>query len=361
MRWSIGLGRIAGIRLQVHVTFLLFLAAVPLFLASNLRDALEVALVLTGLFACVVLHEFGHALAARRYGIATREIVLLPIGGLARLDRMPEKPSQELVVALAGPAVNLLLAALGTGALMAFGRTPADVFAHRLDGYVEFMIFANLTMLAFNLLPAFPMDGGRVLRALLAMRLPFARATRIAATVGQGFALVFAVVGVFVLKSPMLVFVALFVFMAAGEERAIVQTRASVAGVPVAAAMLTQFGTLETRDELRRAVELLLASSQQDFPVLEDGRLLGMLSRSELLRAVQAEGDEAPVGRVARLDIEPVDASALLESTIARMREQAASALPVTSHGRLVGLLTLENVGEFLLVQEARQRRFGRA
>ena len=361
MRWSLSIGRIAGIRIQVHVTFLLLLAALPLFLASNLRDALEVVLVVLSVFGCVVLHELGHAFAARRYGVQTREIVLLPIGGLARLERMPEKPSQELVVALAGPLVNVVLAALGIAGLLVAGETPAQVIAHRAEGYVEFMVFANLTMLAFNLVPAFPMDGGRVLRALLAMRMPFPRATRIAATVGQGFALVFAVVGVFVLKSPMLVFVALFVFMAAGEERAIVQSRTWVAGVPVSAAMVTHFDTLETRDELRRAIALLLGSSQHDFPVLEDGRLLGMLSRTELVRAVQREGEDAPVGRVARFDVRALDAATPLESAVSRMREQSVAALPVTADGRLVGLLTLENVGEYLLVQEARARWHGRA
>lgn len=361
MRWSFAIGRIAGIKLQIHVTFLLLLAAVPLFMASDVRDAVQVTLVLLSLFACVVLHELGHALAARRYGIATREIVLLPIGGLARLERMPEKPSQELVVALAGPLVNVGIAGLLAGGLALAGRDLVEVVMHSGEGYFEFLLAANITMIVFNLVPAFPMDGGRVLRALLAMRMPFVRATRIASVVGQAFALLFAVLGVFVLKSPTLVFIALFVFMAAGEERALVQTRTSVSGVPVASAMVTQFDTLDTRDELKRAVALLMAGSQQDFPVLEDGRLLGMLSRADLVRALRQEGDEAPVGRVARLDVEPVDASALLENTIARMREQAAGALPVTSHGRLVGVLTLENVAEYLLVQEARQRRMGRA
>ncbi len=203
------------------------------------------------------------------------------------------------------------------------------------------------------------MDGGRVLRASLAFAMPFARATRIAAQVGQGFAMLFAVVGVFVLRSPVLVFVALFVFMAAGEERALVQTRASLSGLPVSAAMVTAFMSVETRHELQHAVDLMLAGDQQDFPVLEGGRYLGMLARAGLIQGLREEGPTAPVGRVVRLDVEPVEASWPLERALQFMRAGRHSAVPVVMRGQLVGLLTLENVSELMMVQEARQRHAG--
>ena len=363
MRWSIRLGTVAGIRIEVHVTFLLMLAGFSLFSASGVREALHTALNLALLFLCVVLHELGHALAARRFGIRTREIVLLPIGGVARLERMPEKPAQEMVVALAGPAVNVVILTLLGGVLMALGAHPATVWARaQADSTLEFLLLANVAMIAFNLIPAFPMDGGRVLRAGLAMFLPYVRATRIASLVGQGFALLFAGVGVLYFReSPALVFIALFVFVIAGEERALVQTRSSLTGLPVSAAMVTAFVSLETRHEVAYAVDLLLASEQRDFPVLEDGQLLGMLSRDDLLRGVRTEGPGAPIGRLVRVDVSPLEASMPLDAALQRMSAARLTALPVVARGRLVGLLTLDNIRELLLVQEARQRHAGLA
>ncbi len=361
MRWSLKVGSLFGIRIEVHVTFLIMIAGFSLWGSSGPGDALRTALELLLLFACVLLHELGHALTARRFGIVTREIILLPIGGVARLERMPARPVQEVAVALAGPGVNLMLATLFGGLLLATGRTPeATMTALQHGGLLEFLFVANLTMILFNLIPAFPMDGGRVLRAVLAMFLPYVRATRIASLVGQGFALLFALTGLLLFRqSPALVFVALFVFMAAGEERAVVQTRSSLAGLPVSAAMVTAFVSLETRHELEHAVDLMLAGDQQDFPVLEGGRYLGMLSRHDLIRGLREEGPSSPVGRVVRTNIDPVDAAWPLDRALERMRAARESAVPVMMRGQLIGVLTMENVGELLLVQEARQRHAG--
>jgi Zn-dependent protease len=361
VRWSIRLGSIAGIRIEMHVTFLLALAWVAVLPSHGVQEAVHNVVGLLLLFGCVVLHELGHALAAQRYGIRTREIVLLPIGGVARLERMPEKPAQELVVAIAGPAVNVVLATVFGGILMLRGTSPEAALALTgRQGLLELLFFANVTMLAFNLVPAFPMDGGRVLRAVLAFFMPYARATRYASLVGQGFSLVFAVIGVST-HNWVLVFIALFVFVTAGEERALVQTRTSLTGLPVSAAMVTAFVSLETRHELQYAVDLLLASEQKDFPVLEDGQLLGMLSSDDLLRGMSAEGPESPVGRLVKLDVAPIEASMPLDVALQRMSAARQHALPVMARGRLVGLLTLENVRELLLVLEARQRHAGLA
>jgi Zn-dependent protease len=357
VRWSFRLITIAGIRIEVHVTFLLMVAGLALFRSTGSPAWFTVAELLL-VFGCVLLHELGHALAARRYGIQTREIVLLPIGGIARLERMPEKPSQEIVVALAGPGVNFVIATAIAAWLAAAGESPELALSRAEKGLPEFLLTANLAMLVFNLVPAFPMDGGRVLRAALALAMPYTRATRIAANVGQGFALLFAAAGVF-MRNPVLVFIALFVFMAAGEERAVVQTRASLTGLPVSAAMVTAFMSVETRHELQHAVDLMLAGDQQDFPVLEGGRYLGMLARASLIQGLREEGPTAPVGRVVRMDVEPIDASWPLERAIQVMRAGRHSAVPVMMRGQLVGLLTHENVSELLMVQEARQRHAG--
>ena len=199
MKWSLKLGRILGIDVYVHFTFLLLLGFVSLahwMTERSLEAALTGLLFFTGLFACVLLHEYGHALAARKYGIATRDITLLPIGGLARLERMPDKPSQELVVALAGPLVNVIIAAgLFLGLTLSGTWQPLATLTTTNGNLLERLLAVNVFLVLFNLLPAFPMDGGRVLRSLLAMQLDYARATRIAARIGQGMALVFGFIG----------------------------------------------------------------------------------------------------------------------------------------------------------------------
>jgi CBS domain-containing protein len=271
---------------------------------------------------------------------------------------MPDQPWQEIVVALAGPAVNLVIAILLAGLLTALGR-PVAPFALS-DGVAEQLLFINVVMMLFNLIPAFPMDGGRVLRAALALKLPYPRATRIAAGIGQGIAVLFGLVGL-AQHLPMLMLVALFVFIAAAEERALALTRATLAGVPVQDAMLTDFYRLEASDSLRKAADYLMAGSQQDFPVIEHGEPIGVLTRDDLVRGIRGRGIEAPVGEVLRRDGQHAEAAEPLEDAIARMRGGGRSALPVLERGRLVGLVTLENIGELLLLREALKRHLGRA
>ena len=358
MRWSFHIGTIAGIRVELHVTFLLFVLWAALsqgLLTGDVLGAITGVVLLLSVFGCVLLHELGHAMAARRYGIRTRDIVLLPIGGVARLERMPSRPSQEVVVALAGPAVNVVIAAVLALVLTQF-RIPSPLAAE----VVRSLLTVNLLMLGFNLIPAFPMDGGRVLRALLAMRMPYVRATRIAAGIGQGIALLFAVVGFGIFHNPMLIFVGLFVFLMAGEENALARARATMTGFPVRSAMITEFETLEITDPLQRAVDLLMTGSQQDFPVLENGAPVGMLSRADLIASLKTVGPDARVGDAIQRESHMADPGESLEDVFQRMRERRRSALPVVSGGHLVGMVTTENVGELLLVQDALRRHSGR-
>jgi len=356
VRWSFGVGKIAGIRIEIHVTFVLFVGWIALSRGLGVGDvgrALEAVLLLLLVFGCVLLHELGHAMAARRYGIRTRDIILLPFGGVARLERMPERPQEEIVVAIAGPMVNVVLA----GVLFFFVRDHILVNGelNMQGGILEVLFFVNVVMLLFNLIPAFPMDGGRVLRALLALRLSYAQATRIASIVGQAVAIVFGIVGL-LNQVPTLIFVALFVFLAAGEERSVVESRAALSGIPVRAAMVTDFAALDASDPLQRAVDHLMSGSQQDFPVLSEGRFIGVLSRKTLVTGLQKNGAEASIGSVIEPYSDHADAQEPLEQALQRMRANGRSVLPVLHHGALVGLITLENVGELLLVQNALRR-----
>ncbi len=359
MKWSWKLGEIAGIGLYVHPTF--FILVVWIAIASWTTGGTVAAVVsgvafILALFGCIILHELGHALTARRYHIQTRDITLLPIGGLARLERMPDKPAQEFLVALAGPAVNLVIAAvLGAWLVVSGGWNPA-VGVNALEGpFLQRLLMVNLFIMAFNLLPAFPMDGGRALRALLASRMDYVAATQVAANIGQAMAFAFGLIGL--LFNPFLLFIALFVWIGAAAEASMVQMKAALGGIPVARAMLRNFETLTPQDSLSRAAEITLQGSQKDFPVMDRGALVGMLTQERLLSALAHDGSGASVSSALREDVDIADSHEMLEGALARLESSDCRSAPVTHDGALVGLLTLDNVGELLQIQAALKSR----
>lgn len=365
MRWSLQIATVAGIPVRIHATFgLLLIWIFGVYLASGrgVLPALEGVALILALFACVVLHELGHALVARRYGVHTRDITLWPIGGVARLDRIPERPSQEVAVALAGPAVNVVIAfglALLPGMLPAISRLLARPDA--IGGFfLPQLLLWNVGLVLFNMIPAFPMDGGRVLRALLAMRLEYVRATQIAAGVGQGFALLFALVGLWK-TAPILLVIALFVFISAGQEAAAAQWRSAFEGTPVARAMIRDFRALRAGDPLALAVQMLIEGHQQDFPVLGErpgDPPIGVLTRADLLTALASGRLERRVDEVARRNCGVAHPREMLDAVFQRMREGNCPAVPVVGEdGTVVGMVTLENVGEYAMVQSALSKR----
>jgi Zn-dependent protease/CBS domain-containing protein len=356
MSWSWRIGRLAGIDVYVHFTFLFLLAWVALthYLANgDVGEAIAGLVFILALFAIVVLHELGHALAARRYGIRTRDITLLPIGGVARLERMPEDPKQELVVAIAGPAVNVVLAA-GIYLILLLGQGLSPVSdAVRVGGrFLDQLFWVNVSLVVFNLLPAFPMDGGRVLRALLAMRLDYVRATQVAATIGQGMAILFGFLG-FMVSNPFLVFIALFVWLGAAQEASMAQMRSALGGIPVMRAMIIDVRSLRPDDPLAKAVEYVLAGFQQDFPVLDGDRLVGLLTRNDLAAALGKYGADTPVADVMHRDFVTADPREMLQTAYARLQMHGCRTMPVVQDGRLVGLLTADNAVEVLMIQQA--------
>ncbi|MEK7728476.1 MAG: site-2 protease family protein [candidate division KSB1 bacterium] len=355
MKWSWKIGSYAGIGVYIHTTFLFIIGWVVWThwsAGQSLAMTINGLLFVFALFGCVLLHEFGHALTAKKYGIKTREITLLPIGGVARLERMPEDPKQELWVALAGPAVNVVIAvALFLWLQITSAFEPLESLTMTGGSFAERLMLVNVSLVLFNLLPAFPMDGGRVLRALLATKKDYARATQIAASIGQGMALVFGFLGLF--TNPFLLFIALFVWIGAGQEASAVQTKSALGGIPVKLAMLTDFRALSPHDRLTRAIELILAGSQQDFPVVDDGRVVGVLTRSDLLLALAKQGKDAAVAEVMQRDFQTVETTEMLESAFARLQTCACHTLPVVRQQQLVGLITMENLGEYLMIESA--------
>ena len=355
MRWQWKLGTFAGIDVFVHATFLLLIGWIGYshwLQYGTAAKVVEGILFILALFLCVVLHEYGHALTARRYGIKTRDITLYPIGGVARLERLPDKPIEELWVALMGPAVNVVIAALLFVYLyLTSGLVPMTDLTVASGSFLARLMAVNVSLVLFNLIPAFPMDGGRVLRALLAMRMDYVRATQIAANIGQGLAFLLGLFGLF--NNPFLLFIAFFVWIGASQEASMVQMRNTISGIPVTQAMQTRFDTLSPTDRLDRVVNLILAGSQQDFPVVEDGQFIGVLTRDDFIKALSQKGQDTPVTDVIRRNVPSVDSHEMVEMALMRLQESGAKTLPVMHSGRFVGLITSENITEFLMIRSA--------
>lgn len=361
MKWSIKLGRFAGIDVYVHATFLALMAFVVgsyLMAGEPIADAVEGTAFLLAVFGCVLVHEYGHALTARRFGIRTRDITLLPIGGVARLERMPDRPAQELWVALAGPAVNVVIAAgLALWILFTHALGLGGLWEEVGDSFAVQLLLVNVTLVLFNLIPAFPMDGGRVLRALLAMRLEYARATRIAARLGQGIACIFAFFGLLGIAggagNPMLLFIALFVWVGANQEATMAEMRSNFGAAQVRDAMMTRYEWLSPTESLERAVQLVMSGAQSDFPVLNEGHVVGVLTRRRLLSVLAQRGPSANVAEAMEVDFISVDAGASLEGFLRRHGGRPPSVVPVLDAGRLVGLVTWDNLTDFVLIRTA--------
>jgi stage IV sporulation protein FB len=356
MSWSVNIGSIAGTAIRIHVTFLLFL--IWIFAAGwasgGADDAINSLIFMVLLFVCVLAHEFGHIFTARAFGVATPDVTLLPIGGVARLERIPEKPSEEFLVAIAGPLVNVVIA------IVLIAVTPTHLSAEHFAAMespkvsmIDRLAEVNLFLAVFNMIPAFPMDGGRVLRALLAIRLGHVRATEIAAMIGQWCAFGLGFLGLF--YNPLLIFIAIFVYLAAASEAQVVSLRAMSRDVPITAAMMTKFAALTPDEHIDAAVETLLQTSQNVFPVVEGGqRLIGVVGRAEIIRALRQLGPTAPVSDVMVKDIPTIDRSHRLEEAFRLLQEKAVPAIGVVDGiGRLSGLVTAETVGEMLMVRRA--------
>ena len=356
MGWSIDIGRIGGTTVRLHITFILFLGWI--FIASWVSGGADAAwrglAFMILLFACVLAHEFGHILTARRFGVPTPDVTLLPIGGVARLERIPEKPIEELLIALAGPAVNVVIALV----LITFaganlhGQDLAAVESARIS-MVDRLAAVNLFLALFNMIPAFPMDGGRVLRALLAIRLGHVRATEIAASIGQVVAFLLGFLGLF--GNPLLIFIAIFVYLAASSEAQLVAMRAMSRDVPVAAAMMTQIARLSPQAHIDEAVDTLLKTSQSEFPVVDqDEKLVGVLSRADMIRAIKQLGPDARVSDAMTTEVPTIGHRGCLDEAIRLLHEKQAPAVGVVdAMGKLAGLITSETIGEMLMVRQA--------
>lgn len=366
MSWSFRIARVAGIDIKVHLTFFLIVVLGALQWGRyGLRGALFGALLTILLFACVTLHELGHSIVAQRFGIPVREIVLFPLGGVALLSRNPQQPLHELLIAIAGPLVNVVIAAVLlpiTGAAAALyglgqrGLLLGRDLAPSIPTLLLWLLAANIALVLFNLIPAFPLDGGRMFRAILAMVMGFRRATRIAANVGQLFAIVLGVLGVLG-GNLLLVLVAVFIFFGAGQELAEGQARAVLTTLRVGDAYNKYALRLSIGDRVSRVVDYLLTSYQPDFAVLQGNSLLGIVTREDVLRALAEDTRDVYVTGIMRRDVVRVDANATLDQARQTMLDHNTRIVAVYDGNTYLGLVSIEDISEAFTVISFLQRQ----
>ncbi|SEA98442.1 Zn-dependent protease (includes SpoIVFB) [Flavobacterium gillisiae] len=361
MKGTFKLAKVAGIGVFIHWTFSLLIAFI---IFTNYRTGYNAIQILWSLvfvlsiFVTVVMHEFGHAMAARNYGIQTKDITLLPIGGLARLDRMPEKPLEELVVAFAGPLVNIFLALI-TSFVITFPDNP-EALAVQLSNSVNasnfflYFFIVNIVLAIFNLIPAFPMDGGRVLRALLSFKFKRHIATRIAARIGQFIAMGFIFLGFF--SNPFLIFIGLFVIMGAQMETEHTSSKFILKGFKVRDVLMKQYQTIDANEPIKTAIALLLDSQSKIFMITENNEPVGTLNRDQIIAALSERGENTDIRSAMNKNLIYLDVETLLEDIFELVSANKSNLMLVMENGFLVGTLDTENLLEFLLIKGVKSR-----
>lgn len=366
MNGSLKLFSVRGIDIRVHLTFPLILlwAAFQFGVlgGGGLAGALFGIISISLLFVLVTLHELGHSFAALNYGVPVERIVLLPIGGVAQLGHMPDNPKQEFVIALAGPAVNVALAILMGGVALLFGWSLSNPLTSGISltfgSIFSYIFFYNVVLAVFNMIPAFPMDGGRVLRSALAMRMDYGRSTQIAAGIGRVLAVLFGIYGLFN-GQFFSVLIAIFIYSGAAQEAKMVQFRERLRGYTVQQAYSNQVPILQPDDSLRNVVNWI-ARGQTDFPVSQFGTYVGFLGNQPLMTALQQDGPDQTVAAVMAKDVEPVPLTADLYDVQQRLANEKLGALPVVEYGRIVGIISGRHIQHMLRMASMRPELFPR-
>lgn len=361
MKGTFKLGKVAGISLFIHWTFSLLIAFIIFINYRTGYNAVQIlwsVVFVLCVFVTVVMHEFGHALAAKNYGIQTRDITLLPIGGLARLDKLPEKPLEELVVAFAGPLVNILLALI-TGFFITFPENAEALAAQLSTGvnasnfFLNFFI-VNIVLAVFNLIPAFPMDGGRVLRALLAFKFRRHVATRIAARIGQFIAMGFILLGFY--SNPFLIFIGLFVIVSAQMETQHAASKFILKGFKVRDILMKQYHSIDANEPIKTAITLLLDSQSKIFMITENNEPTGTLNRDQIIAALSEKGEDTAVRLAMNKNLIYLDVETLLEDIFELVSANKSNLMLITENGLLIGVLDTENLLEFLLIKGVKSK-----
>ncbi len=361
MKNAFAFPKIAGIHVYIHWTFSLLIFYI---IYINMRAGLDASqivwsvLFVLSLFVCVVLHEFGHALTARRYGIKTRDITLYPIGGVARLEKMPENPIHELLVALAGPLVNILIVLLLLPVLMSYDFAQSvndNALVIGTGNFLPMLGVVNLWLALFNLIPAFPMDGGRVLRAIMAMKTTRLKATNVAAAIGKGLAIVFIIAGFYM--NPFLIFIGLFIFLGAQAEAQMVKTQFFISDLTASDALMTRYSGLDIHDPISRAVTRLLDGEAKNFVVTSNGRPYGTVGRDQIIKGLKDFGEDGRMEKIADKNLVIVNPATPLKDVFAKMQQSRPPLILVMEAEKLAGVINGENISELIMIKNAMTER----
>ena len=359
MKGSFKLAKIAGIGIFIHWTFsllILFIIFINYKAQHNITQIIWSVVFILAVFVTIILHELGHALAAKKFNIATKDITLLPIGGIARLEKIPEKPFEELIVASAGPLVNITLAFI-TGLFITFPETTEQMMNELSKGvnadnfFLNFFLI-NFWLAFFNLIPAFPMDGGRILRALLAFKLQRHVATRISARIGQFLAMLFIILGFF--TSPFLIFIGIFVIIGAQVEADYTESKFMLKGFKIKDVVMKNYQTIDLNETIKTAVGLLLDSQNKNFLILENGIPVGTLNRDQIIKGLSTAGEMELIHHVMDRNLTYLDSDSSLESVFELLELNKSRLMLVMENNELAGTLDIENLMEFLLIHEVK-------
>lgn len=353
-RWSLYIGNIFGVKIFIHWTFLFLIAWITI---AGIRQGENTAMILYTLgfvlcvFVCITLHELGHALMAKRLHYVTKDITLLPIGGMARMDEIPERPGHELAVALAGPVVNLVIAMILYPLVVWYGSVPSffTVLFDNGETFLFSLMVVNIGLAIFNLIPAFPMDGGRVFRALLSMRMDRVKATRIAAGTGQVLAALFFLAGIF--YNPVLAFIGVFIFLMAQTESNYVKSKSILHNYKVGDAMMRKYYSLDASDTIQDAASALLDVQASDFLVMEGGDVIGTLDRNRIIKALAKKEENTTIRLAMNTQVKYLSPDMPLDKVYTLL--QSNSILPVMDKGNVVGIIDLNNILEFIMIRSA--------
>ncbi|HCQ28906.1 MAG TPA: site-2 protease family protein [Flavobacteriales bacterium] len=364
MNGALKIGTVKGIKIQIHWSFwiIVFWIMMTYYMQShNVKDALMGGVFVLAIFACVVLHELGHALTAMHYGIKTKSITLLPIGGLANLEKIPEKPKQEFVIAIAGPMVNILITFILYFVLQATDMFPTQEDLKRMlqnnqkfsaQMFLFNLMAANMILALFNFIPAFPMDGGRMLRALLALKMDRVTATQIASSIGKTLAIVFIFLGFFF--DFWLVFIGLFVYLGAGAEAIQEQNKVAFKGVKVKSAMMRKFPSFAETETLEDVVKHMLKTQDKEFLIFDINftQVVGVLTQNEILTGIQTYGGDTLVSEVMNRDFVVLHENEDLNEAYLKLLSSGLSAAPVVNdEGQVVGMIDSDNIKEFMILK----------
>ncbi len=347
MKYSLKILSVFGIPLELHISFLFLMLFIYLVALLKLIPSVNLltAVLITLVFATVVIHELSHSYLAKHYGIKIERIVLLPIGGVSEMEEIPKDPAQELRIALAGPVANLVIAVISFVILIIFGTSLSTVLA----GSLYYFTIINLILGLFNLLPAFPMDGGRILRAFLAERMSFIRATKLAASIGKQFAIIMAVIGVFF--NFLLILVAIFVYLGAEEEYRSVLVSTLLEDENVKNIMTTEVHTLNPDNTVQEALKIMFTEKHMGYPVTENGKLVGIITFHDISNIPKSDRNML-IKDVMTKELILSDPNEYLVETIGKLNRHRIGRVPIVENSELVGIVSKTDITNTLQKKE---------